>query len=445
MLFAASELLFTILEGFIFIYAFALLSGYKEYHKKNIIRLLLSVLVYTTYTYWISYFMPLGFHTILISLLTVILLNFTFNSAIFKTIIKTFIIFIAISIIETLISICGLVITNIPINELLQNDYYILICSIIAKVIELMCILIMRKYSYNVSWLNDNTPVRSRYKSVLVLISTAIAFMIATNVYLTSSLEKAFIFNIFTFFIYLILIFAIVSAFREGSKLELLQYANEMQKENIQQLIDFNEMVAKERHEYKNHLNTIFGLCTLDKPDTNERIKHYINNYANNSSTKNISIDSGNDLVDAVINVKYNNGLRKGIELKADFEAPLPSADIQEDVAVTILSNIIENAFEAMNNIIKDNKFVFLRTYVQNDLYFISISNNGPMISEVDKIKIFNAGYSTKDNPSKARGFGLSIVQNEINRCNGSIEINSTPELTEFLVSFDLKQVQAAV
>ena len=218
-----------------------------------------------------------------------------------------------------------------------------------------------------------------------------------------------------------------------------------MQKENIQQLIDFNEMVAKERHEYKNHLNTIFGLCTLDKPDTNERIKHYINNYANNSSTKNISIDSGNDLVDAVINVKYNNGLRKGIELKADFEAPLPSADIQEDVAVTILSNIIENAFEAMNNIIKDNKFVFLRTYVQNDLYFISISNNGPMISEVDKIKIFNAGYSTKDNPSKARGFGLSIVQNEINRCNGSIEINSTPELTEFLVSFDLKQVQAAV
>lgn len=426
-------------------YAFALLSGYKEFHKKNIIKLLLSVLVYTTYTYWISYFMPLGFHTILISLLTVILLNFTFNSAIFKTIIKTFLIFIAISIIETLISICGLVITNIPINKLLQNDYYIFICSIIAKAIELMCIFIMRKNSYNLSWLNGNTPVRSRYKSVLVLISTAIAFMIATNVYLTSSLEKAFIFNIFTFFIYLMLILALVSAFREGSKLELLQYANEMQKENIQQLIDFNELVAKERHEYKNHLNTIFGLCTLNKPDTNEKIKHYINNYANNSSTKNISIDSGNDLVDAVINVKYNNGLRKGIELKADFEAPLPLADIQEDVAVTILSNIIENAFEAMNNIIKDNKFVLLRTYVQNDRYFIAISNNGPMISEADKNKIFNAGYSTKDNPSKTRGFGLSIVQNEINRCNGSIEINSTPELTEFLISFNLKQVQAVV
>lgn len=421
-----------------------MLSGHKGFIKKNAIRFFFSVFAYTTYTYWISYFTPLGFHTVLISLLTVLLLNFTYKAGLFNTIIKTFLILIAVSIIETIISICGLVITNKPINELLQDDIYIFICSVISKAFEFIFLFIISRNSYILSWLNTNTPSRSKYKSVLVLIATAIAFLISTNIYLTSSLEKAFILNIFTFIIYLFLILAMISAFREGSKLELLQYANEMQKENIKQLIDFNEMVAKERHEYKNHLNTIFGLCTLNKPDTTERIKHYINNYANNSSTKNISVDSGIDLVDAIINVKYNNGLRKGIELKANFEEPLLSADIKEDIAVTVFSNIIDNAFEAMNNIVKDDKYVLVSTYIENDSYIISISNNGPMISEADKTKIFSAGYSTKDNPSKTRGFGLCIVQNEINRCNGCIEINSTPEITEFLISFNLKQVQAA-
>ena len=444
-MYTVSEIVFTAVEGFIVICGFALLSNRKEFITKNKIKLISFVLIYTIYTFWLSLFIAIGFRTIIISILTMVALNYTFNSTLAKSIIKTLALTVSMSIVEIFISIFGLLITNNQMNELLKNNFYVFICSIITKIIELISIYILYRKSPNLYWLNNINPYQSKYKQVLIIISTVMFYLVFMNIYLLGNPERAYLFNIFNFVIYLVLVLAIVSAFREGSKLELLQYANEMQKENIQQLIDFNEMVAKERHEYKNHLNIIFGLCTLNKPDTNERIKHYINNYANNSSTKNISIDSGNDLVDAVINVKYNNGLRKGIELKANFEEPLPSADIQEDVAVTILSNIIENAFEAMNNFVKDNKFVFLRTYVQNDRYFISISNNGPMISEADKSKIFNIGYSTKDNPSKTRGFGLSIVQNEINRCNGSIEINSTPELTEFLVSFNLKQVQAAV
>ena len=444
-MFTVSELFFTALEGSIVVFFFAILSGYKHKISKNKTKLILFIGLYTLYTFIITYFIPSGIHTIFILLLTIVSLSYLFNSTLFKSLIKTFLILTFISIIEMSVSIFSLLITNTPLNELLDNNFYVLLCSAITKSIEIGCIFILYKSSLSLSWLNDSNPYQSRYKQILVITSTVAVFWAFINIYLSNGPQNTYIFNIISLAIYIVLVITMASAFHEGSKLELLQYANEMQKENIQQLIDFNEMVAKERHEYKNHLNTIFGLCTLNKPDTNERIKHYINNYANNSSTKNISIDSGNDLIDAVINVKYNNGLRKGIELNANFEEPLPSADIKEDVAVTVLSNIIENAFEAMSNITKDNKFVFLRTYVQCDRYFISISNNGPMISDADKSKIFNAGYSTKDNPSKTRGFGLSIVQNEITRCNGSIEIKSTPELTEFLISFNLKRVQAVV
>jgi len=443
--FTAIEICFTALEGFIIAFFFTILSGNKDTIFKVKHRLILFTCFYTIYAYSITYFIPSGIHTLLILLLTIFTLNHLFKSTLFKSIIKSFLILTFIAVIEMFVSVLSLLITNTPLNELLNNNFYVLICSAITKSIEVGCMFIVYKSNLSLSWLNNPNPYLSRYKQILVITSAVVVFWAFTNIYLANDSSKAYIFNIISLVIYITLILFMASAIREGSKLELLQYANEMQRDNIQQLIDFNEMVAKERHEYKNHLNTIFGLCTLNRPDTNERIKHYINNYANNSSTKNIYIDSGNDLIDAIINVKYNNGLRKGIELKANFDEPLPSADVQEDVAVTVFSNIIDNAFDALSNIAEDGKFVLVRTYVENSRYYISISNNGPMIPDADKRKIFSAGYSTKDNPSKTRGFGLCIVQNEINRCNGSIDVKSTPELTEFLISFNLRQIETAV
>lgn len=444
-MFTASEVLFTVIEAFIIICSFALLSGFKDNILKNRIKYISFIIIYTIYTYWITLFIPAGFHTVIILILTAAALNYLFNGKIYKSLIKVFLILTYVTIIEIIVAIFALLITNIPMNELLNNDFYVLICSIISKLIEFFGLFVFYKNSINFAWLNDSNPYQSKYKQILVIISTVLVFFVFVNIFLSGQPQKAYLFNLFSFIIYLVLMVAMFSAFREGSKLELLQYANEMQKESIRQLIDFNEMVAKERHEYKNHLNTIYGLCTLNKSDSIDRIKHYINNFANNSSTKNISINSGNDFVDAIINVKYNNAFRKGIEIRADFEEPLSSAGLEEDMAVTIISNIIENAFEAMNSIEKENKFVHLQTYIQGERYVISISNNGPIIPESDRNKIFNAGYSTKDNPSKTRGFGLSIVQNELARCNGDIKINSTEELTEFLISCTAKTQPAVV
>ncbi len=444
-LYNASEIIFTAIEGLILIITFSLISNHTDYLVKNFFKTLLFTVVYTSYSYLLPLFIPLGVHSVVIFFITVPIINYLFKERLLLSFIRILPVFIAMSIIEVLISLGGMLIYNIPIETLLQNDLYVFICSIIAKTVEITILFLLKKSPINSTWLNDDSVFHSRYKQILIGIATILFFLTCANVFFTNNPQLMYNFNIFSYVIYIVLMLAMISAFREGAKLELLQYANEMQKENIQQLIDFNEMIAKERHEYKNHLNTIYGLCTLNKLDTNDRIKQYINNYANNSSTKNIFIDSGNDFVDAIINVKYNNALRKGIELRVDFGEPLVAADIQEDVAVTIISNIIDNAFEAMSNCERENKYVLLKTYIHEAKYFLSISNNGPAILEPEKTRIFNAGFSTKDNPSKTRGFGLSIVKNEIARCNGDIRITSIEDLTEFLISFEAKPLQAEV
>jgi len=444
-LYVVSELFFTALEGLIFILAFLLLSGRKNFKYKNRINESLFVIIYTVYTYFITRFIPSGIHTVFISLLTILILNYIFNGTVLKSIIKYLFILLAMGIIEIIIGLAFTFMFSTSLDVIMKDEFSLFVLSLICKIIEITLIVIFYIININISWLNDSNPYQSKYKQTLILIFSVLFFMVGANIYISKDPNNLFTYNILTFFIYIVLIFAMLSAFREGSKLEIIQFASDSKKENIAQLIEFNEMVAKERHEYKNHLNTIYGLCTLNRPDMSDRIKQYINNYANNSLTQNMIIDSGNDFVDAIINVKYNNALKKGIEVLVDFEEPLSLARIDEDRAVTIISNIIENAFESIVLVQQENKYIRLETHIENNIYYISISNNGPMISEVDKKKIFKAGFSTKDNSAKKRGFGLSIVQSEIERSGGNIFINSTEEVTQFLVSLEVNEQQAVV
>lgn len=360
------------------------------------------------------------------------------NGTLFKSVAKVFIVFLGMTFIESLIGLTCMSVIGKPMSVLIEDKLLLAVLSIIAKLIEGTIVFILYKSYNGLSWLKDGNPYQSRYKQTLIMIFAVLFFLIGTNIYISKDPHNFILYNIFTFVIYIVLIIAMISAFREGSKLEILQYANELKKENVYQLISFNEMVAKERHEYKNHLNTIYGLCTLNRPDLSQKVKQYINNYANNSETTNINVCSGNDFVDAIISVKYNNALRKDIEVLVDFEEPLSSAVIDEDTAVTVISNIIDNAYESILGTDREKKFIRLETYIENDNYYMSISNNGPMIPDAIIKKIFNAGYSTKDNASRKRGFGLSIVKAQIEKCGGSIQINSNEEITEFLITLQV-------
>ncbi|EPR13831.1 sensor histidine kinase [Ruminiclostridium papyrosolvens] len=434
-MYLANELFLTVIEGLIFIIAFYLLSGQRQFIRKIYTRIAWFVTIYTIYTYWITKFLPSGLHSLLIASLTCFILNYILNGTLFKSVVKVLIIFLGMAIIESLIGLACMSVTGKPMSVLIDNNVLLAVLGIIAKLIESTIVFVLYKSHNGFSWLKDGNPYQSRYKQTLIMIFAVLFFLVGTNIYISKDPQNLLLYNIFTFVIYIVLIIAMLSAFREGSKLEILQYANELKKENVYQLISFNEMVAKERHEYKNHLNTIYGLCTLNRPDLSDKVKQYINNYANNSETMNINVCSGNDFVDAIISVKYNNALKKDVEVLVDFEEPLSSAVIDEDTAVTVISNIIDNAYESILGIDKEKKFIRLETYIENDNYYMSISNNGPMIPEAIIKKIFSAGYSTKDNASKKRGFGLSIVQAQIDKCGGSIEINSDEELTEFLIT----------
>ena len=117
-------------------------------------------------------------------------------------------------------------------------------------------------------------------------------------------------------------------------------------------------------------------------------------------------------------------------ELKVNFLIDRESTfkdipnEISRDLLVTIIGNLVNNAFEAVRENNKEEKRVLLfLTDIGKEL-IIEVEDNGQGIDSKNNDKIFKEGFSTKDMNSNA-GIGLSLVQNAIHSLGGSITFSS--------------------
>lgn len=90
------------------------------------------------------------------------------------------------------------------------------------------------------------------------------------------------------------------------------------------------------------------------------------------------------------------------------------------DLIKQSLMNIIQNAFDAVNN----NGEVRLGYFKSDNNFIIEISDNGIGIPPEQQKKIFDLYYTTKKD---GNGLGLSIAQKIIHQHNGSIILKSNP------------------
>ena len=70
---------------------------------------------------------------------------------------------------------------------------------------------------------------------------------------------------------------------------------------------------------------------------------------------------------------------------------------------------------------------------------YLTVYNNGPMISKDKQALIFKRGYTSKK--GEGHGFGLVIVKDIIVEANGSIEVESKENKTSFCVKLPKSEV----
>ena len=194
-----------------------------------------------------------------------------------------------------------------------------------------------------------------------------------------------------------------------------------------------NEELKKIKHDYGSQISYLYGLHLMKKYDKlGDALKNIINDNSAISSEVDVINKPNSSIADIVYGIEH-----KGINIIINDEIDLNDIDISEIDYQRVISNILRNAVTALN----DKGIIEVTTYYAIRSVIVQIKNNGPKIDESIIDKIFDTGFTTKENQNKENGFGLSITKEIVEKNNGSISVKSNDSFTEFKIKFPKREI----
>ena len=193
-------------------------------------------------------------------------------------------------------------------------------------------------------------------------------------------------------------------------------------------------------HDFTNKLHVILGLIQMGMYD---KAISYIENITivQRSAISKIMNAVQEPAVAALLIGKTARASELNIRFVLREGCFYSNADMQlpSELLVTILGNLIENAFEAMNDTMDYDvqKELIFGIYSRPGAVLITTDDTGVGISEGNLQRIFDNGFSTK---GEGRGTGLYQVKEMVERYGGMISVESQEGVgSSFTVSFTKK------
>jgi len=213
-------------------------------------------------------------------------------------------------------------------------------------------------------------------------------------------------------------VMGVVSSFREKDEIDTLA-------KELSQVQGYSEMLRHQTHEYSNKLHTISGLIQLEAYDKAiELIGSETSGYQD--LLQFLASAVPDPLVAGCILGKYNRAKELNIQLNVDRDSNFTDVPewINKEKIVTVLGNLLDNAYEAVTPLSEDKRVVNLSlTDLGNDLIF-EVEDSGNGIAEDVAGHIFEKGVSTSD--EKGKGLGLYLVKDVLSYINGHITVNKS-------------------
>ena len=201
---------------------------------------------------------------------------------------------------------------------------------------------------------------------------------------------------------------------------------------------NYSTALRAQTHEFMNKMHVIMGLIEMKAYD---QLKEFTKEVAyNRQSEVNYVVTRLRDITLAGLvlgkisrsrELDIDFSLSEESELRHDLEVP----SVHD--LVLIAGNIIENAFDALQNY-DGERIVSLSILDFDKEIVIIVEDSGPGMSESSKNNVFVRGFSSK---GKGHGFGLYLVKQSIDNLGGTIDIETAEgEGTTFTVRLPVKR-----
>ena len=302
------------------------------------------------------------------------------------------------------------VLSKVTIEELYFEDgVYKSGCYVLALGVSYIIYLLIRKYVKNV--LHDLTMFRWLFFFYSIAgISIIAIFQDQILTYGKSGSAK----NLYLLLVIICTTFfsLILSIKNMESQVEfkLLGMKNELLKNNYQEISDIYHNYIYTYHDMKNHLIILENYC---KSGDDDKALKYIEKIQEPIKMVKQYINTGNEILDMILNVKLQDAEKKGIVVETVIDN-VKLIELGEDELCVVFSNLLDNAIEACEKLERKEKWIRILVKKMETMLLINVSNSCDETVN---------GNEEGDNPQKkgVHGYGLKSVESKVKKYSGNI------------------------
>jgi two-component system CitB family sensor kinase len=183
------------------------------------------------------------------------------------------------------------------------------------------------------------------------------------------------------------------------------------------------ESLRSQNHESANRLHTVVSLIEMN------RVEDAIEFATEELEAAQLLTDAVVGAVDdpvvaALLLGKSAQAAERGIELHIDEGTRVRDLVVEPRAMVTLLGNLIDNAFEAVAD--APSRKVEVLLVGDEDGLALDVSDSGPGLAAELVARAFERGWSTKrGDEGLGRGLGLALVAQTVRRYHGTIEVGA--------------------
>lgn len=301
-------------------------------------------------------------------------------------------------------------------NILQKNSFFDIYVVFIVNMIRYLFVLIVINF-YKIR-IEKNIPL---IFSLPIALTAVISMVITINMLLvvdSNNYKFIFINMVLIFIICIILIYIfnkIVNVMTENARQKFLIKQSEYYEKQIEADRKHINNTRKIKHDMKNHM---YAIKNMAKNNMSKDIITYTNDILGKIEGEKVYINTGNYLIDGILNVKFEEIKNQGIDFKYDVKIP-EGIKLPEFEVITILGNLLDNAIEGVKSI-KDNRYIEVFISYKDSNLLIKIVNtfDGLVIKD-------NKGFVSRKEEKNYHGIGLENVREQVEKSNGYMNIDT--------------------
>lgn len=301
-------------------------------------------------------------------------------------------------------------------NILQKNSFFDIYVVFIVNMIRYLFVLIVINF-YKIR-IEKNIPL---IFSLPIALTAVISMVITINMFLVinGNNYKFIYINITLIFIVCIVSIYIfnkmVNVMSENARQKILIKQSEYYEKKIEADRKNINDTRKIKHDMKNHM---YAIKNMAKNNMSKDIITYTNDILGKIEGEKVYINTGNYLIDGILNVKFEEIKNQGIDFKYDVKIP-EGIKLPEFEVITILGNLLDNAIEGVKSI-KDNGYIEVFISYKDSNLLIKIVNtfDGLVIKD-------NKGFISRKGEKAYHGIGLENVREQVEKSNGYMNIDT--------------------